>query len=117
MRACLILIWCLVVSAEAAGPLVPVDYGRDVRPILSQNCFFCHGQDANKRKAKLRLDTLIGQRTNDVVVPGQPEKSELVKRIFSTVEDEHMPPPDSHRSLTEAQKDLLRRWITEGAHF
>ena len=107
----------LPLALQAADQPAPVDYGRDVRPILSENCFFCHGQDANKRKAKLQLHTLAGQRTNDVVVPGQPDKSELFKRIFSTVEDEQMPPPDSHRALTAAQKDLLRRWIAEGATF
>ncbi len=87
----------------------------EVRPILSANCFHCHGQDPNTRKAKLRLDTLDGQRTNHVVVPGQPAQSELVRRIFSTDPDEQMPPPDAHRNLTLAQKELLRRWIAEGA--
>ncbi len=101
----------------AAAPAPRVNYGRDVRPILSENCFYCHGQDANKRKAKLQLNTQEGQRAKDAVVPGQPDQSELVRHIFSTDPDEQMPPPDSHRALTVAQKDLLKRWIAEGAEF
>ena len=101
----------------AAPRPAPVDYGRDVRPILSENCFYCHGQDANKRKAKLQLNTRAGQRTDGIVVPGQPAKSELIKRLFSTDPDELMPPPDSHRTLTAAQRELLQRWVAEGAKF
>ena len=117
MRACLILNLCLAVSALAAGQAASVDYGRDVRPILSENCFFCHGQDANKRKAKLQLHTREGQRAEDVVVPGKPDQSELVKRIYTTNTDDQMPPADSHRALTAAQKNLLERWVAEGAPF
>ena len=102
---------------QAASAPPRVNYGRDVRPILSENCFYCHGQDANKRKAKLQLNTRAGQRTNDVVVPGQPNKSELIRRICTTNADDQMPPPDSHRALTAAQKSLLERWIAEGAEY
>ncbi len=107
----------LPLMAQAGGVEPRVNYGREVRPILSENCFYCHGQDANKRKAKLQLNTREGQRAHDAVVPCQPDKSELIKRIISTDKEEQMPPPDSHRSLTLAQKDLLRRWIAEGAEF
>jgi hypothetical protein len=117
MRLALILNLSLVVATEAARPPAPVDYGREVRPILSENCFYCHGQDANKRKAELQLNTLAGQRTNDIVVPGQPAKSGLIQRILSTDPDEQMPPHDSNRTLTAAQKELLRRWVAEGARF
>ena len=86
-----------------------------VRPILSANCFHCHGQDPVTRKAKLRLDTIEGQRAKAAVVPGQPEKSELIRRIFSKDIDEQMPPPDSHRTLTLAQKEVIRRWVASGA--
>ena len=114
-----------LVLATAVQPLAaaertptPLDYGRDIRPILAENCFYCHGQDATKRKAKLRLDTLEGQRNNEVVVPDKPAASELVIRIFADDGDEeHMPPLDSHRALTLAQKNLLRRWVAEGAPF
>jgi hypothetical protein len=95
----------------------PVSYSRDVRPVLSENCFFCHGQDAGKRKGKLRLDTEEGQRSKGVVVPGEPGRSEIVRRIFSDDPDERMPPPDSKRHLTEEQKEVIRRWVAQGAKF
>jgi len=96
---------------------VPVDYTHDVRPILAENCFYCHGQDAAKRKAKLRLDTKEGQRANDIIIPGDVENSELIARIFSADEDEHMPPKSSNRQLTDEQKAILNRWVKEGAEF
>ncbi|MBX3400674.1 MAG: PSD1 domain-containing protein [Gemmataceae bacterium] len=98
----------------AAAP--PISYGRDVRPILSENCFFCHGQDPNQRKAELRLDTREGQREGDVVVPGKPNASELVARILAT-DAKKMPPAKSNRKLTDEQKEILKRWIAEGANF
>jgi hypothetical protein len=104
-------------SLHAAAVAPVVDYGRDIRPILAENCFYCHGQDIGKRKGKLRLDTLDGQRAKDVVIPGKPDDSELIKRILTTDADDHMPPKDSNRHLTEAQKTLLRRWIVDGAPF
>jgi hypothetical protein len=103
-------------SASAAGGAL-VDYSRDVRPILSNNCFYCHGQDPSHRKGRLRLDTAEGQAKEGVIVAGKPEESELVARILSTEEDEQMPPRDSNKSLTGEQKDILRRWIAEGAKF
>ena len=104
----------LIASTASAAP---IDYGRDVRPILSNNCFYCHGQDPSHRKGKLRLDTPEGQRKEGVIVAGKPDESELIARILSPHEDEQMPPKDSNKSLTAAQKDILRRWIAEGAHF
>lgn len=108
--ACLLFSNIQMVSAPASTGL-----GAEVRPVLSANCFHCHGQDPKTRKANLRLDTVAGQRTNDVVVPGHPEKSELIRRIFTTDPEDQMPPPDAHRTLTAAQKELLRRWVTAGA--
>jgi len=107
----------LTAPLHAAAQSGSIDYGRDIRPILSENCFYCHGQDAGKRKGKLRLDTLDGQRAKDVVIPGKPNDSELIKRLLTKDPDEQMPPPDSNRHLTDKQRDLLRRWITEGAPF
>src|SRR5688572_5333729 len=98
-------------------PLVaaePVSYSRDVRPILAENCFFCHGQDPNQRKAKLRLDTQEGQATT--FEASKAEASELVRRILADNE-EQMPPVKSNRKLTATQKETLRRWINEGAKF
>ena len=94
-----------------------VDYNEDVRPILSENCFYCHGPDANKRKAKLRLDVRDAALEKKAFVPGDAGASELIKRLASTDSDEVMPPPDSHRTLTAAQKEILKRWIAEGAEY
>lgn len=101
------------VSAVAAPP----DYGRDVRPILAENCFQCHGQDAGTREGKLRLDTREGQRKPGVIVPGKPDESELIARILSPHDDERMPPAESPRRLSSEQKETLKRWVQEGAPF
>ncbi|MFO0852167.1 MAG: PSD1 and planctomycete cytochrome C domain-containing protein [Gemmataceae bacterium] len=98
-----------------------VDYNRDVRPILSDACFSCHGFDAKARKAKLRLDTPDGatKERNGVVPikPGDPTESEVWARLTSTDPDLVMPPPDSKKSLTAAQKATLRKWIEQGAKY
>ena len=94
----------------------PVSFSRDVLPILSDNCFGCHGQDESHRKAKLRLDVREAALAKEAFVPGKPDVSALIERIVTTDEDELMPPPKSHKArLTKAQVDLLRRWIAEGA--
>src|SRR5262249_6204616 len=87
------------------------------RPVLSENCFYCHGPDASHRKAKMRLDVFENALEKGAIVPGKPEASELVKRIHSTQADEQMPPPDSNRHLTDAQKQLLASWIKQGAKY
>ncbi len=94
-----------------------VDYARDVRPILAESCFHCHGQDASTRKGKLRLDTREGQEKPGVIVAGKPEESELIARILSPHEDEVMPPPEAKRALTAAQKATLQAWIKAGAPY
>jgi hypothetical protein len=106
-------------SAAAAAPL---DYSRDVRPILSQHCFKCHGPDDNARKAGLRLDGRAGalarSKSGEVpVVPGKPDLSELVRRIESDDDFELMPPPAAKKALTASQKAILRRWVAEGAEY
>ena len=116
--AALLLGWSGLVGGGSAAPALSATQAKlaaEVRPILSANCFNCHGQDPNSRKARLRLDSLDGQRTNDIVVPGKPEKSELIRRIYTTDADDLMPPADSHRTLTAAQKELLKRWVEQGA--
>lgn len=109
------LLAALVVALPAFG--AKLDYNGDVRPILSENCFYCHGPDANKRKAKLRLDDRADALKHKVFVPGDAEASELVKRLFSKDPEEVMPPPDSHRTVTAAQREILQRWIAEGAEY
>ncbi len=94
-----------------------VSFSRDVRPILAENCFYCHGQDGNKRKADLRLDVREAALDAGAFVPGKANESELVKRLFSHDAEELMPPAKSNRKLTEKQKELLKRWVTEGAKY
>lgn len=98
----------------------PVGFNRDIRPILSDICFHCHGFDANTREGGLRLDIReealkAGDSGYPAIVPGKPEKSEIIARIFSDDQDDIMPSPKSHKTLTPAQKDLFRRWVAEGA--
>ena len=97
------------------------DFTRDIRPILADKCFACHGPDSNTRKAKLRLDTNDGATaTHDgvaAIVPGDLENSEAWVRILSLDEDEVMPPPDSHKELSDTEKELLRQWILGGAKY
>jgi len=98
-----------------------LSFNTDIRPILSDNCYHCHGQDANKREADLRLDNLEGALRDlggySALVPGNPDESELYLRITNELEDEQMPPPDSNRSLSHAEKETLRRWIEEGGTY
>lgn len=94
-----------------------ISYNRDVRPILSENCFFCHGFDKEKREADLRLDTRAGALESKAIVPAEPNQSELIARIFSKDEDDHMPPLDSAYRLTVPQKQTLVQWIKEGAQY
>ncbi|HUQ72596.1 MAG TPA: PSD1 and planctomycete cytochrome C domain-containing protein, partial [Planctomycetaceae bacterium] len=100
----------------AAGP---IQFDRDIRPILSENCFFCHGPDAAARQADLRLDTKEGATKlvdgHAAVVPGKIADSALIQRITSSDPDELMPPRSSNRKLTPQQRELLARWIAEGA--
>src|SRR6266516_938213 len=96
-----------------------VDFSRDILPILSDNCFQCHGPDEKARKAKLRFDTKEGAfRVKDgktVIVPGKSAESELVRRITTTDMDDRMPPAKSNHKLTARQIELLTRWVDEGA--
>ncbi|MFN3486868.1 MAG: DUF1549 domain-containing protein, partial [Planctomycetota bacterium] len=98
-----------------------LDFHRDIRPILSDRCLLCHGPDGKSRTSPLRLDTREGA-TADLggyaaVVPGKPEKSELVRRITSRDPAEAMPPPKSGKKLTAREVELLKRWIAEGAAY
>ena len=104
-----------VTSVSAAEP--PINFGRDIQPILSENCFHCHGPDAKHREADLRLDTFAGATATGAVTPGKPDESELVIRILSADPGEVMPPPKSNLKLTDAQKQLLKRWVSEGGQY
>jgi len=106
----------------AVNPNRPLEFNRDIRSILSKNCLECHGRDEENRQAGLRLDlramALDAADSGLVaIVPGKPEESEFVRRVESEDSAEAMPPADSNKSLTAAQKKLLRRWVAEGAIF
>jgi mono/diheme cytochrome c family protein len=101
----------------------PIDYNRQIRPILADNCFACHGQDAKQRKQNLRLDTakgayaLLESGEGHAVVPGKPEESDLIARVTTDDDSLQMPPPKSGKTVTKAQVELLRRWIAEGGKY
>ncbi len=95
----------------------PIDFNRDIRPILAENCFYCHGQDGSKRQADLRLDLRENALQTSAIVPNKPSESSLVSRIHSSEADEQMPPPKSNRKLSASQKILLEKWIEQGASY
>ena len=119
------VIYLLAASVSLTGQAadLPVDFNREVRPILSDRCYGCHGPDAHKgRKAGLRLDEPAGAskklKSGDIaVVAGDVSKSELVRRILSDDAEDIMPPPELHRPLSAADKDILIRWIKQGARY
>jgi hypothetical protein len=111
---CLILLSPLLLSAASPDK---VGFNRDVRAILSENCYYCHGPDEKHREEDLRLDIRADAIKAGAIVPGKPEESELIARIFTDDEDEIMPPPKTHKILTTEQKELLKRWIAEGAEY
>ena len=110
----------LFLISSGVSSAAPVNFSREVLPILSDRCFHCHGPDPSHRKAELRLDDESHAKTAKdglaAIVPGDLDKSEIWQRIISPDEDELMPPPDSHRKpLNETERDTLKRWIEEGA--
>jgi mono/diheme cytochrome c family protein len=109
----------LAAAAESAAK--PVDFDRDIRPILSDNCYACHGPDEKQRQVNLRLDTKEGAFADRggyrVIVPGDAAKSKLFQKITAENKALRMPPPGSERSLTAAQIDRIRRWIEQGARW
>jgi hypothetical protein len=113
----LILLWTFLPKASAYNQVnKPVDFNRDIRPILSDNCFTCHGPDEKQRMARLRFDTREGAfEKAGVIIPGDAAKSKLIQRVAAKDPDMLMPPTYSGHKLTDKQIDLLRRWVEEGA--
>jgi hypothetical protein len=113
------LLW----AREVAGAAEPLQFNRDIRPILSDRCFKCHGPDKASRKGGLRLDVPEGAYAErekshlHAVVPGKPQESLLCKKIFAADPADAMPPPNSNLSLNAQEKERLRRWIAEGAQY
>lgn len=106
-----------VMAASQTRRTAPVTFNRDIRPILSDNCFACHGPDQNKRMAGLRLDVRAEAVQRGVIVPGRPDQSSLIARVIARQPQVRMPPPSTHRQLTPAQISLLRQWIAQGAKY
>ncbi|MEY4307578.1 MAG: hypothetical protein RJA95_946, partial [Verrucomicrobiota bacterium] len=112
-----LLVAGLLGAAESADT---VRFNRDIRPIMSDTCFHCHGFDPKSRKGGLRLDLReealkAGKSGALAIVPGKPDESEVIKRLFTKDEDDVMPSKESHKTLTAAQKELFRRWVAQGA--
>lgn len=116
---CLAMLLLLSVCEEglwAAGPR-DVRFNRDVRPILSDHCFSCHGPDANHREADLRLDLREAAVASRAIVPNQPTDSELIARILSDDPEKRMPPESAHKPLSPQQVETLKRWVEQGAEY
>src|SRR5712664_3500447 len=111
-------VWLVVGSALIGGQAHAqgtVSFNREIRPILSNNCFKCHGPDDKERKADLRLDTEEGIRA--VVTRGKPDESELIGRITAPEPAKRMPPRKSGKKLAPQEVDMLIRWVKEGAPY
>ncbi len=122
-RRTFLILAALTAAPLSAAPPLPkvVDFNRDVKPILSDNCFKCHGPDKNQRKGDLRLDVkdgIFGDGSPDApVVPGKADQSELYKRLIDTDDDRHMPLKGSGKKLTPRQIALIKLWIDQGAEW
>ena len=96
-----------------------ISFNRDVRPILSDNCYYCHGFDAKHREGNRRLDSFKGATADNdgvrAVVPEDLSASDVWERLVTTDEDDVMPPPKTHKTVTAAQKEIIRQWILQGA--
>ncbi len=118
-HATLLAAWLTTFTALAGD--AKVDFNFQVRPLLSDRCYTCHGPDSRARKKDLRLDTKLGlfkklEDGSSVVEPGRTNQSELIRRIFAT-DDDQMPPEKSKLVLSDAEKDLLKRWVEQGAEY
>lgn len=121
MLAGWLLAWSHAAASSTDQEIESIDFQRDIRPILSENCFQCHGPDENTREADLRLDQAAGAIADlggyAAIVPGDTDGSELIRRVTSKDPVERMPPAESGKSLTQRQIELLRRWIETGAEY
>lgn len=115
-RLIVVVLGCFLASSCPGLADDSVSFNRDIRPILSENCFFCHGPDSTKREAGLRLDEESAAKES-ALVEGDAEASELIARIISDDPDTVMPPPSTGRAVTPAQVETLKRWIDQGAEY
>src|SRR6476659_2200631 len=115
---CMVLVSCACIglsSTQAAD--AAIQYNRDVRPILFENCFSCHGPDSASRQAELRLDKRGVAVDKKAILPGNPDSSEMIRRVMSDDPDEQMPPPVTKKKLNDTEKQTLVRWIKAGAEY
>src|SRR2546429_366853 len=110
---------CGVVCSATFVSAGSISFNRDIRPIMSDTCFRCHGPDKSSRMASLRLDIredALKPLKDGVVpiVPGDPDKSAIVQRVFASTAAKRMPPQMAHKDLTEKQKQMIRQWVAEG---
>ncbi|HWL08356.1 MAG TPA: DUF1553 domain-containing protein [Planctomicrobium sp.] len=116
-----LLIVGILLPASMQGRLAAaerkLEYNQDIRPILAENCFTCHGPDSAARKADLRLDVRENAIDMAAIEPGHPETSELISRILTDDSDLVMPPPSTKKTLTAAQKETLKKWVEQGAEY
>ncbi len=112
---------CLLSSAHILGQAPELSFARDVQPILAENCLVCHGADPSTREADLRFDSREGMLMDlggySPVLPGKPEESEIIRRILAEDPEDRMPPADHGDALSDAQVEVLRRWIAAGAEW
>ncbi len=107
----------LVLAGGTVNAAGKPEYNRDIRPILAENCFACHGPDSAARKADLRLDRREAAIESGAITPGDLDASELISRVNTSNPKQLMPPPSLHKTLSKAQKDALRRWVEAGAEY
>ncbi len=109
---------CMTLGVSSARLFAePPDFNRDVRPILADKCFSCHGPDSKHREAELRLDVEDSTRAANIIVAGHPDESQMIQRLVTTNPDERMPPLKSGKQLTQQEILVLRQWIDAGAQF
>jgi hypothetical protein len=118
VTAALVAGWLIATPpARAQAVREPIEYNKHIRPILTENCFSCHGPDSASREAGLRLDIREEAIAAGAIVPGKSSESEMIARIFSESPKKVMPQPKTHKKLTPAQKELLKRWVDAGAEY
>jgi hypothetical protein len=116
-KSCLALLAFLLMGAAPSRDSEKLEFNRDVRPILAENCFACHGPDKAARKASLRLDRRDEAIAAEAITPGKPERSLLIERVFADDPSQRMPPAKTRKTLTPVEKETLRRWIAQGAEY
>ena len=120
LNALVLGILTLIANLGPGAPSSPepgIEFNKHIRPILVEHCYQCHGPDSASRKADLRLDQRPATMESGVIVPGKPDESEFITRIFSDSKSKLMPPEKIHKPLKPEQMELLKRWVAAGAEY